>query len=124
VADADIITLRTVTIKSSGAAGATAADSFVFTGDVGEDFVADGVVVGDVLILTAAGGSDGRYVVTAVLSATTLQLDQPTPATDAAVTYQVISPNSFVDVVNRLIEQGSLEVRTSAGTALFPIVAL
>jgi hypothetical protein len=127
VADATVTALRTVTVKSLGdaggaTAGAIAADGFTLTGPGTETFITDGVVAGDIVILNDATSANGRYRVVEVVSELVLRLDCRTPIMDDDVTYRVISPRNFVDVANRLIEQGNLEIRTSAGTLVNPVM--
>lgn len=114
------------TLRTSGAAGATGgavvSGSRTFTSDAGDTLQTDGVLVGDILILSDAGGSNGRYVITAVPTETTATVDRPFPATDADNTYNIISANNFVDAVNRLIDLGCLELRNDSGTLLGPVL--
>lgn len=114
------------TRRTTGAAGSTGgavtALGRTFTSDAADTLQTDGVVAGDVLILSDAGGSNGRYVVTSVPTETTAVVDRPFPATDADVSYSIITPNGFVDAVNRLIDVGALEVRNNAGTLVAPVL--
>ena len=114
------------TIRTNGVAGvnggAVVSASRIFTSDGADTLQTDGVIAGDVLLLSDAGGSNGRYVITSVPTETTATVDRPFPATDADVSYNIITPRNFVDVVNRLIDLGSLEVRDQTKTLLGPIL--
>jgi hypothetical protein len=124
VPDAKVTSLRTVTVKTTKADGSLTLASAVLTGGAGEDFVAAGVNPGDIVIVSSTSVlSMGRYIVHAV-AVGTLTLDRAAKgATDlGGVTYHVINRGSFVDESNRLIELGALEIRTSAGALVNPVV--
>lgn len=113
---------RRTTGAAGGTGGAVTALGRTFTSDAADTLQSDGVVPGDILILSDAGGSNGRYVVVDVPTETTALVDRPFPATDADVSYTILTPNNFVDAANRLIDVGALEVRNDAGTLVAPVL--
>jgi hypothetical protein len=113
---------RRTTGAAGGTGGAVTLDGRTFTSDAGDTLQTDGVVAGDILILSDASLSNGRYVIISVPTETTALADRPFPATDADVSYSIITPNNFADHVNRLIDIGALEVRNDSGTLVAPVL--
>lgn len=114
VLDATMTALRTSTVRETQTDGVTTLGGFTLVSS-GADFVSNSVVVDDIVIIST-GTSQGRYPVSAITDANTLQLRFKTPTAAAGATFHIIPANSFVDIADELCEIGALEIRNDSGT--------